>query len=600
LRMEPNRQTQGGVAQDQRGDGRERACWGLVGLAAVVGIGLMVETLRRNSATYDEVAYLRVAARWWRTGDQEQITRMGSPLSFWKLQQAPVLVALELAGLGTMLGDPERHQAALLPILRAGSLWIWLVALLLTAEWSRRLYGPRAMALSAWIFALGPNLLAHGSLITMEMPLVACTAGMFFVFDRFLGSGRHWLLGLSAAVGGLALSCKFTTVIYVPILGVCWWAHRIIIYRQRPLRTSAHVALGMFGYILVLLLSNLIVTGFATLPLSERTGEHPSIALLIPTPIEGVVSQAVETPLPQDWVGFITQMRHQRGGGPSYLLGERRLNGWWSYYFVALGVKIPLAFWLLVAGRACLGRRSSSDRMILMSMGLFLAISVLGSSRNYGVRYLLPMAPLAIVWISALAEAGNWARALALAGVVGQGAAVALIHPYELTYFNIIAGGPAGGRFYLADSNLDWGQGLRSLARLQGNNPQYRNLTLYYFGDTKPEYYGVAGICHVIDAGAVHPKLPKALEAETRFVAVSASLKWGPWGPADYFQVIDNVEPVAWTDDRTIAIYRTSDLRIPRERQRGLTEFETELSATQPAPSLAPQDAQNLAPGAMP
>src|SRR4051812_35993652 len=67
-----------------------RWCAAAGALAALVGLGLMVDGLGRNSATYDEVAYLRVAARWWRTGDQVEITRMGSPLTFWKLQQVPV------------------------------------------------------------------------------------------------------------------------------------------------------------------------------------------------------------------------------------------------------------------------------------------------------------------------------------------------------------------------------------------------------------------------------------------------------------------------------------------------------------------------------
>ena len=56
-------------------------------LAALIGLALLFDTCRSNSATYDEIAYLRVAARWWRTGDQDEITRMGSPLTFWKLQQ---------------------------------------------------------------------------------------------------------------------------------------------------------------------------------------------------------------------------------------------------------------------------------------------------------------------------------------------------------------------------------------------------------------------------------------------------------------------------------------------------------------------------------
>ena len=71
------------------------AVWSWVtALAALVGLAPIVDASFSNSATYDEVTYLRVAAHWWRTGDQSEITRMGSPLTFWKLQQAPVLWCL--------------------------------------------------------------------------------------------------------------------------------------------------------------------------------------------------------------------------------------------------------------------------------------------------------------------------------------------------------------------------------------------------------------------------------------------------------------------------------------------------------------------------
>jgi hypothetical protein len=190
------------------------------------------------------------------------------------------------------------------------------------------------------------------------------------------------------------------------------------------------------------------------------------------------------------------------------------------------------------------------------TIGLFLAITAIGSSRNYGLRYVLPMAPLAIVWISGLAEGGRWARRIAVIGLLGQALAVASIHPHELSYFNVPAGGPVGGRRILADSNLDWGQGLKALARLQREHPEFCDLTLYYFGDTVPRHYGVKGVSHVIDAGTVHPGLPASLSARTRYLAVSASLQWGPWGPDDYFRALDGVPPVRLTDDATIAIYR--------------------------------------------
>src|SRR6516225_7185193 len=83
-----------------------RICLGLVACAGLVGGSLILDSIRWSSATYDEVTYLRVAARWWRTGEQTQITRMGSPLSFWKVQQAPVLWLLDRLGRGGLIDDP--------------------------------------------------------------------------------------------------------------------------------------------------------------------------------------------------------------------------------------------------------------------------------------------------------------------------------------------------------------------------------------------------------------------------------------------------------------------------------------------------------------
>jgi hypothetical protein len=547
-----------------QGSPRPSAFWTLaVVLAALTGLALLADGVGRSSATYDEVAYLRVASRWWRTGDQEAITRMGSPLTFWKLQQGPVLWLLDRLGRRALIDDPIAHQATLLPLVRLGSLWIWLAALALTATWSRLLYGPRAMALAAWLFAMSPNLLAHGGLATMELPLLACTTASFLLFWGFLRRGDRRLFRASAALAGLAWSCKFTAALLPPLLAAAWWLDRLRSGGREALRQAPQVGGAMIGFVGWMALANLLVTGFALLPPSERTGHHPGLDGRYGSIFGGLAARAVETPLPQDWVGFAVQVRHQRSGGPSYLFGERRMRGWWYYYLVALAVKVPLSCWLLLLARARLGRRASSsaggEGMIPSVILLFLLITALGSSRNYGFRYLLPLAPLAIVWISALAEGGRIARAVALLGLLGQAGAVATAHPHELAYFNALAGGPAGGRRILADSNLDWGQGARGLARLQRRRPEFRDLTLYYFGDTDPGHYGVVGHRYVIDAGTTHPGLPPRFEARTRFVAVSASLQFGPWGPAGYFRPLDGVAPACTLDDCTIAIYRTAD-----------------------------------------
>ncbi|QDV33210.1 glycosyltransferase family 39 protein [Tautonia plasticadhaerens] len=547
---------------------RWRRLWPIAVLVSwALGLALMVDSAARSSATYDEVAYLRLAAEWWRTGQQETIGRMGSPMTFLKLQQATTFWILDRLGRGHLLDDPIAHQATLLPIVRVGALWLWATALAITSIWARRAYGPRASAMAALLFAVSPNLLAHGGLITMELPLLACWTASSLLFARFLETGRRGaFLGASAAAG-LAFSCKFTAVVLPPILALAWLTDRLLRGDRRPLGLVVRVSSGMAAFGLVMVATNLLVTGMETMTPSARVGEsHPALVGRFGPTIDGLLASAAESDWPQDWVAFAIQAIHQRSGGPSYLLGERRTEGWWYYYLVAMAVKVPVAFWLLAGGRAAIGLRSLRDRgwrrpssdEVLMATTIvaMLALTALGSRRNFGLRYLLPVAPMAIVWVSRLAEGPRAARVLSAIGLIGMASAVAGVHPHELSYFNALAGGPRGGRRVLADSNLDWGQGARELARLQRAEPGYRDLTLYYFGDTDPGHYGVSGTRLVVDAGADHPGLPGRFSARTRFVAVSASLQHGPWGPEGYFDALVGVAPVRLTDDGTIAIYR--------------------------------------------
>ncbi|MGE3820585.1 MAG: ArnT family glycosyltransferase [Isosphaeraceae bacterium] len=541
-----------------------RWCLPSVFLAAILGLWLLADTATRISATYDEVTYLQVASRWWRTGEQEGITRMGSPLTFWKLQQVPVLWALDRLGRSDLIDAPIARRRELLPLVRIGGLWLWLVGLGVVAWWSRTLHGPRAMALAAWMYALSPNVLAHASLSTMESPLLALSALAFALFWWFRTTGAAWAFWGSAILNGLAFSCKFTAVLLPPLLGLAWWVDLVWSGEARALSAAWRVGRGMAAFVMVTLLADFVVTAGALLPLSHsQGGGHPSLDGRFGPRVGALVTRLVETPIPQDWVGFATQMRHQRSGGSSYLLGERREHGWWYYYLVAMAVKVPPAFWLTVVGAVWWTARSGGARfrvMIPVVVLAFLAVTALGSSRNYGLRYLLPLAPLAIVGVSGLAERGRKALAVGVVGLAGQAWATATIHPHELTYFHVFAGGPIGGRRVLADSNLDWGQGLIDLARLQAERPEFRDLTLYYFGETDPRHYGVEGTHHVIDAGSAHPGLPPEPTAASRYVGVSASLQWGPWGPEGYFRDLNTIEPVAMTADTTIAIYRARDL----------------------------------------
>jgi hypothetical protein len=112
---------------------------------------------------------------------------------------------------------------------------------------------------------------------------------------------------------------------------------------------------------------------------------------------------------------------------------------------------------------------------------------------NMGVRVVLPVLPFLYLLAAGLAAPGccRAARLLALAVCLAwAGSAAERAGPYEISYFNELASGPVGGAKFVADSNLDWGQGLPALKEWmdrEGVDAVY----LAYFGTDRPEAHGI-------------------------------------------------------------------------------------------------------------
>ena len=122
------------------------SAWVATILAGIVGLALVGHSAWISSATYDEVTYLKTAAHWWRTGEQSPISRMGSPVTFWKIQQSGPMAWLDASGHGDWIDRPIENQSSLLRVVRLGSIWIWLTAFCVTVLWCLQRHGPRAMA----------------------------------------------------------------------------------------------------------------------------------------------------------------------------------------------------------------------------------------------------------------------------------------------------------------------------------------------------------------------------------------------------------------------------------------------------------------------
>ena len=199
---------------------------------------------------------------------------------------------------------------------------------------------------------MSPNLLPHGPLVTTEIPIVAALmTAMSLFFWMFLRTGDRRALRRKCGAGGAGIfSCKFTAVVAPPIFGILWMISRWIDGGGRMDRVALRVAAGMAAFVAIMGATDLIITGGAMLPISEQAGNHPSFAGRLGPAAVHWIGRAIETPIPQDWAGFVRQTIMQRSGGPSYLFGQVRESGWRYYYLVALAVKVPLILFLAHRG----------------------------------------------------------------------------------------------------------------------------------------------------------------------------------------------------------------------------------------------------------
>ncbi len=137
-----------------------------------------------------------------------------------------------------------------------------------------------------------------------------------------------------------------------------------------------------------------------------------------------------------------------------------------EYYAVVMAVKNPLAWLALVALGAALalaprGARAFGALGIIacagIPLGLFLAFSA--GKALLGVRYLLPLYPfLALLGAQAFLRFPRAAGALLVVAALES----LWIHPHELMYYNLAAGGPARGPAITVVGD-DWGQDARAV-----------------------------------------------------------------------------------------------------------------------------------------
>jgi hypothetical protein len=390
-----------------------------------------------------------------------------------------------------------RLPDALLTLALAALLWAW----------SRGRFGPLAGLAALALAAFHPSLLAHGHLLTTDLPGTFGMVVASWAFWRWTQApSLPRALGVGAALA-LALGTRLTGWLLLPTF-LLLEAPRLLPGRGDTEDEDALPRHGLRDVAVLVGVSAVVawgalwaLYGFRYAPWPGATiAENPGEWLGAP----GRLVAALERYrlLPEAYLeGARFVLAHNAGGHQTYLLGKVSSQGWPYYYLVAFLVKNTPGFLLaaLVALLGLVGRGRALVRGGLEAHWLVPAAVMFGAASaghiQIGERYILPIYPYLILLIAARVPAwtvhpvGRVCAAALLALHVGP--ALWTQPAGYLPYFNLLAGALDGERPVLADSNLDWGQDLPRLAAWMRDH-DVDTVHLGYHGCDLPERYGIS------------------------------------------------------------------------------------------------------------
>ncbi|MFF4560014.1 ArnT family glycosyltransferase [Streptomyces sp. NPDC001435] len=364
---------------------------------------------------------------------------------------------------------------------------------LVVLAFAREVAGTAAGLTALALYAFSPDVVAHGSLATLDVP----TAGFvltsaWLVWRARRGPGPY--LPLAGAALGAGVATKMSALPAIPVLMALalvsvWHARRP---EGRAERRRA-LALGLAGAAVVALVAVAVV--WATyLAIDPRLRFSPAEPVPV---IRGLHERLVELmPFPG---AFRAGMRAQFGlenlPWQGYLFGRLYTGSLWYYLPAALLVKTPLgmlALWAAGAVVVVAVRRLRPAAPYLLAPPAVLLAAAMTGSRDFGTRYALFM-PMFLAVAGGCVLAVRWRWAPVAAGALVAFVAVSSLrtYPYYLPYSNEAFGGPAKTHLRLHDSNVDWGQDLGRLADRLERRYRGERVWLVYKGSAVPSYYGV-------------------------------------------------------------------------------------------------------------
>lgn len=436
-----------------------------------------------NGPTFDEGVHLAAGYSYWTTGSF-RLNAEDPPL-LKLLWAAPLAAEVSPTYPGDVGGTTDNHwhianallyesgvpPRQLLDPARRMNLGLGCGLVLLVGWVAFRVWGSPFAAVAGCAFAAAdPTLLALSCVLTTDLGLTLLGLLTCYLLWEYAATPSRGLLIATGLSLGLTFASKFSAIGVVAGLGVA-------------------------GLVFILRGGALALPGK---PLACGIGPAVELALRLGVIAIVVVAACYAFVQFPEWgKGLKFQLtRGAHGDGVFYLNGEVARQGWYHYFVEAVALKAPLGLLLaaIVSAVCAIKRGAISCRAVFLAVPPLVFFTLASYSRvNVGARAVLPVLPFLYLLAAGLAGPGccRIARSgVSIACLAWCACAAGRASPHEIAYFNEIVGGPVGGARYLADSNLDWGQGLPELKAWM-DREGVDAIYLGFFGTDRPEAYGI-------------------------------------------------------------------------------------------------------------
>ncbi len=390
----------------------------------------------------------------------------------------------------------NQNPEELLFLGRLPSVLFSLVLLVVVYFFAVSLAGKTAGVVASILVAVEPSILAHGSLATTDMPFTALFVLTLFLCIKYVECPSRKHLVTFALVFAFWQLTKYSAIVLSPVflfvlICVPVWQKRISFKKS-----CSHVFFIVFIVWFVVCSAYLfrgvgVPVGIAMQQDSYLGAQYSPDTVLAALP--SWVVYKIPSPLPYHYVkgiGFV--LFEGKSHVKNKLFNGYSTSGFRSYYFFAFLFKtsIPLLLIMLITKYAFFVKKPVQTELILLLCiaWLFMVFSL--TTKQLGIRYILPVYPLVVLLSVRVFALKNrvlhtllWV--LVFLSVLNGVSSL----PKPLAYYNEFIGSENGWKVF-ADSNTDWGQDVdvvkQYVRETNGTNTTLRVLTVQ---DLK--YYGI-------------------------------------------------------------------------------------------------------------